>query len=136
MQAPGGIKQRLNYNHALTQGMDTQHQILPSNAFVNPTLAALKLPNRTAPTQRNGESFIKMCQDMLPTLASKLSTDFPVEEKPIKYDIQLQQVISEIQGKPLMYKCAGSDVVTFDGPGINVDVKPHTTERTLNQRFA
>lgn len=90
-----------------------------------------KLANSSTPN--NGESFIKMCQDMLPTLASKL---FPVEEKPIKYDIQLQQEICDIQGKPFMYKCGGTDVVTCDGAGINVDVQPHTTNRTLNQRFA
>lgn len=85
---------------------------------------------------KNGEDFIKMCQNMLPTLASKLFSDYPAEEKPIKYDIQLQQEISDIQKKPLMYKCSGTEIITFDGPGINVDVKPHTTNKTLNQRFA
>lgn len=92
---------------------------------------------QTSPEKNNSDSFIKMCQDMLPTLASKLFADHPVEDSPpIKYDLELQQQICEIQGKPLMYKCAGTEVLTFDGPGINVDVKPHQTERTLNQRFA
>lgn len=37
----------------------------------------------------------------------------------------------------MMYKCGGVEgVVSFDGPGVDVVTKLHTTDVTMNQRFA
>lgn len=85
-------------------------------------------------------AFVKHCIDAMPTVASKLLEQIDAMHRAKlekKYDLKLQKEIAEVQGKQLMYTCPGAAVVSFDGPGIEVEPpQPHATETSMNQRFA
>lgn len=84
--------------------------------------------------------FVKHCIDAMPTVASKLLEQIDAMHRAKlekKYDLKLQKEIAEVQGKQLLYTCPGTAVVSFDGPGIEVEPpQPHATETSMNQRFA
>lgn len=86
------------------------------------------------------ETFVKHCIDAFPSVAKKLLDQIDAmhrAKQDNKYDLKVQKEISNLQNKPLMYMCPGAAVVSSDGPGIEVDPpKPHTTDVSMNQRFA
>lgn len=82
-----------------------------------------------------GEQFIKSCLNMFPGLAAKMSASDTAAVPENKYDLELQKEINGIQGRPVIYASGGSSVVSFDGRGINVPVKPDVTDISLNRRF-
>ncbi|TMW39496.1 hypothetical protein DOY81_015424, partial [Sarcophaga bullata] len=109
--------------------------------------AKLSLNSSTTNTNSNNESLKSLLGfqgnvsgDMMPVFANRL-LDFIQNglqtqvHKPI-YDMKIQKEIHELQGKPLLYKCPGGEVVSSDGAGVNCKIIPRTSGVSLNCRFA
>lgn len=103
--------------------------------LVQPAVNHLQLPPSTTPAMI-GEHFLKTYMNVAPQVAGGLLNQNNATTELQKYDMNLQKEISEIQGKPLMYACPGSFVVSSDGKGLNCFSEPDSTGKSLNHRFA
>lgn len=53
-----------------------------------------------------------------------------------KYNERIQKEIAQIQEKPMAIVGGNTVSVSFDGPGIQTDILPKSTNITMNSRFA
>ena len=141
------------------------HTTIPVGNLTPQVEAKLSLNSGATNTNTNKESLKSLLGfqgnvsgDMMPVFANRL-LDFIQNglqtqvHKPI-YDMKIQKEIHELQvkmfqefykiivilfslqGKPLLYKCPGGEVVSSDGAGVNCKIIPRTSGVSLNCRFA
>lgn len=108
--------------------------------FIQPGVQHVQIPLAVptcSPSSILGENFLKKYMNIVPQLSGGLLDQINAKKEPIKYNMDVQKAISEIQRKPMMYTSPGSMVISSDGKGIqNCQAKPDATTQSMNQRFA